>query len=254
MSHPGTRGSERTTAGRPPWMVRRTGGCAVKRPRRASVLVAAGCGPALALALALSGCSADDDTKASAADGPEPKVLAPGRPGETARTLTADEAKKARRDDSPNPADLAYVQMMIPHHQQALVMTDLAKRYADSGQVGRLAGRIAAAQRPEIGAMKGWLSSHGGDHEAGGHPHHDGEMPGMATAAELDRLRAARGARFDALFLRLMIAHHQGAVFMATEALSEGNNALVEEMASEVIAQQGAEIGRMRRIQAELTP
>ncbi|QIY60265.1 DUF305 domain-containing protein [Streptomyces sp. RPA4-5] len=233
-------------------MVRRTGGCAVKRPRRASVLVAAGCGPVLALALALSGCSADEDAKASAANGP--KVLAPGRPGETARTLTADEAKKARRDDSPNPADLAYVQMMIPHHQQALVMTDLAKRYADSGQVGRLAGRIAAAQRPEIGAMKGWLSSHGGDHEAGGHPHHDGEMPGMATAAELDRLRAARGARFDALFLRLMIAHHQGAVYMATEALSEGNNALVEEMASEVIAQQGAEIGRMRRIQAELTP
>ncbi|BCK66746.1 hypothetical protein Srufu_006990 [Streptomyces libani subsp. rufus] len=133
-------------------------------------------------------------------------------------------------------------------------MTDLAKRYADSGQVGRLAGRIAAAQGPEIGAMKGWLSSHGGDHEAGGHPHHDGEMPGMATADELDRLRAARGARFDALFLKLMTAHHQGAVFMATEVLSEGNNALVEEMASEVIAQQGAEVGRMRRIQAELTP
>ncbi|GFE12636.1 hypothetical protein Sgleb_06830 [Streptomyces glebosus] len=76
----------------------------------------------------------------------------------------------------------------------------------------------------------------------------------MATADELDRLRAARGARFDALFLKLMTAHHQGAVFMATEVLSEGNNALVEEMASEVIAQQGAEIGRMRRIQAELTP
>ncbi|WP_432142894.1 DUF305 domain-containing protein [Streptomyces sp. bgisy084] len=225
----------------------------MKRPRRASVLFAAGWGPVLALSLALSGCSAEDDAQASAAGGP--KVLAPGRPGETARTLTADEAKKARHDDSPNSADLAYVQMMIPHHQQALVMTDLAKRYADSGRTGRLAGRIAAAQEPEIGAMQGWLSSHGGDHAAGGgHSHHDGKMPGMATAAQLDRLRAARGAPFDALFLTLMIAHHQGAVSMATEVLSKGNNALVEEMASEVIAQQGAEIGRMRRIQAELTP
>ncbi|MFF3541476.1 DUF305 domain-containing protein [Streptomyces platensis] len=233
-------------------MVRRTGGCAVKRPRSVSALVTAGCGPVLALSLALSGCSAEDGAEASGAGGP--KVLAPGRPGESARTLTAEQAKKARRDDSPNSADLTYVRMMIPHHQQALVMTDLAKRYADSGQVGRLAGRIAAAQGPEIAAMKGWLSSHGGEHAAGGHSHHDGEMPGMATAAELHRLRAARGARFDALFLRLMITHHQGAVSMATEVLSEGDNALVEEMASEVIAQQGAEIGRMRRIRAELTP
>jgi uncharacterized protein (DUF305 family) len=71
-------------------------------------------------------------------------------------------------------------------------------------------------------------------------------MPGMATERQLDGLRAARGEDFDALFLRLMITHHQGAVTMAAEVLSEGNNVLVEEMASDVIAQQTSEINRMR--------
>ncbi|QZY19422.1 DUF305 domain-containing protein [Streptomyces decoyicus] len=219
----------------------------MKRPRRAIVLAAAGCG--LAISLALSGCSSADDAGANRA--PKPHVVAPGKPGEPAKTLTVDEARKARGDDSPNSADFGYVQMMIPHHRQALVMTGLAERYAHTEQVGRVADRIAAAQGPEIGAMEGWLSGFGGSRTEFGH-HHHGEMPGMATAAQLAQLRAARGEKFDALFLKLMIAHHQGAVSMATELLSEGRNTLAEEMANDVIAQQSAEIGRMRRMQRKL--
>ena len=216
----------------------------MKRPRRVIALTVAGLG--LATSLALSGCSSDDTPEASDAGGP--RVVAPGKPGEPAKTLTADEAKKARRDDSPNSADFAYVQMMIVHHRQALVMTGLAARHADDEQVSRVAERIAAAQRPEIGAMEGWLSRYGGPREQQGHQH--AEMPGMATASELDRLREARGKQFDALFLKLMIAHHNGAVTMATDALSEGNNVLVEEMANDVIAQQSAEIARMQKMRA----
>ncbi|MFG2828294.1 DUF305 domain-containing protein [Streptomyces sp. NPDC048434] len=219
---------------------------AVKRPRRVNVLVAAGCG--LAISLALNGCSSGDGTEATRAGAP--KVVAPGKPGEPAKTLTVDEARKARGEDSPNSADVDYVQMMIPHHQQALVMTGLAERYAHAGRVGRLAERIAAAQEPEIGAMEGWLSGFGGPRTVGGH-HHHGEMPGMATTAQLGQLRAARGEKFDALFLKLMIAHHQGAVSMATDLLSEGRNTLAQEMANDVIAQQSAEIGRMQRMRAD---
>ncbi|MEU9483330.1 DUF305 domain-containing protein [Streptomyces decoyicus] len=218
----------------------------MKRPRRAIVLAAAGCG--LAISLALSGCSSDDGAGAKSAAAPN--VVAPGKPGEPAKTLTVDEARKARGDDSPNSADFGYVQMMIPHHRQALVMTRLAKRYAHAEQVGRVAERIAAAQGPEIGAMEGWLSGFGGSPAKDGH-HHHGEMPGMATAAQLAQLRAARGEKFDALFLKLMIAHHQGAVSMATDLLSEGRNTLAQEMANDVIAQQSAEIGRMRRMQPD---
>lgn len=73
-------------------------------------------------------------------------------------------------------------------------------------------------------------------------------MPGMATDERLDALRAARGPAFDTLFLKLMITHHDGAVTMATEVLSEGNDTLVEEMANDVVAQQTAEIHRMREL------
>ncbi len=175
---------------------------------------------------------------------PGPSVVAPGRPGEPARTLSAAEAAAERPDDSPNGADFTYAQMMIVHHTQALTMTELARKQAGSDQVKRLADRIAAAQKPEIGAMQGWLDSHGGAKQHDGHQH--GTMPGMATEQQLAELRSARGKAFDALFLKLMITHHDGAVTMATDALTDGNNVAVEEMATDVIAQQTAEISRMR--------
>ncbi|MEU4800376.1 DUF305 domain-containing protein [Streptomyces sp. NPDC023327] len=205
--------------------------------------------------LALGGCSSGSGGGSASGGGreasPGPSVIAPGRPGETAKKLTAKEAAGRRADDdTPNAADFTYTQMMITHHGQALTMTRLVPRRAASGQVKRLASRIAAAQRPEIGAMKRWLKSHGGPrgHAGHGQGHDHAAMPGMATDAQLARLRAAKGKAFDRLFLKLMITHHDGAVTMATEVLSEGNNVQVEEMANEVVAQQTSEIGRMRQL------
>ncbi|MGE6734969.1 DUF305 domain-containing protein, partial [Streptomyces sp. NPDC059900] len=168
-------------------------------------------------------------------------------PGETAATMSAEEAAKKRADDdSPNSADFTYTQMMIKHHGQALTMTELAPKRAESTKVKRLADRIAASQRPEIGAMKGWLKNHGGAKKQPGHDH--GTMPGMATDGQLKQLRAAKGKTFDELFLKLMITHHNGAITMATDLLSDGNNIQVEEMANDVVAQQTAEISRMRKM------
>lgn len=213
--------------------------------RTASLTIAAA---TAALALALAGCDGQGGERADTGKGKGggPAVIAPGAPGESARTLSADEAAKAGDDDSPNSADRAYVRMMIQHHRQALVMTDLAADRAGSGKLRRFAERIAAGQRPEIDAMKGWLTTHGGG-RADGHEGH-GAMPGMATPEQLDALRAAKGADFDRLFLKLMIAHHRGAVAMATDVLAKGNNVRVEEMAGDVIAQQSSEIRRMRRL------
>jgi uncharacterized protein (DUF305 family) len=202
------------------------------------------------VALAVSGCDSGADAlgKKSASG---PSVIAPGKPGEPARTLSAEDAAKEMPDDSPNAADFEYVQMMIIHHGQALEMTELAAHQAKSDSVKRIASRIAASQGPEIDAMKGWLKNHGGTrHTRGGagsgHNHDHAAMPGMATEAQLKQLRAARGAAFDELFLKLMITHHDGAITMATSVLSDGNNVQVEEMANDVIAQQTSEISRMR--------
>ncbi|MFG1671127.1 DUF305 domain-containing protein [Streptomyces sp. Y7] len=192
--------------------------------------------------LALAGCD-DSEAKSPARGGPS--VIVPGKPGESNRMLSAEEAAEQRaEDDSPNSADVDYARMMIAHHAQALEMTELAPSRAESEKVTKLAERIAAAQGPEIAAMKGWLKTHGKAEHGDGHEHVS--MPGMATEAQLEKLRAARGKAFDQLFLTLMITHHDGAVTMATDVKGQGNNIRVEEMADEVIAQQTSEIARMR--------
>ncbi|MEU2390887.1 DUF305 domain-containing protein [Streptomyces sp. NPDC007369] len=218
--------------------------------------------------LALSGCRGGPGG-AGEADGPP--VIAPGRPGEKARTLSPGEAARSRPDDSPNAADRSYVQRMVEHHRQALDMSALAPDRASADGVKRLAERIAAAQRPEIAVMEAWLARHpapAASPTAGGHGHgngngtgtghgsgnpHDtahgtthGDMPGMATEQQMKDLAGARGTDFDRLFLTLMTAHHQGALKMAGEVLAGGNNTAVEEMANEVVATQSAEIHRMR--------
>lgn len=202
----------------------------------------------LALTLALGACdsgpSSDADAKSVKATGPS--VIAPGLPGEAARTLSPEEAKAQLPDDSPNSADLAYARMMIEHHAQAIEITELVPQRAESRPVKLLAERIAAAQRPEISAMQGWLKDNGGDDKATGHAHEP--MPGMATEAQLAKLRAAKGKAFDELFLTVMITHHEGAVTMATDVKGQGNNVRIEEMADDVIAQQTTEINRMREM------
>ncbi|MDQ0711559.1 uncharacterized protein (DUF305 family) [Streptomyces luteogriseus] len=211
--------------------------------RRASRASAVTTGLVALAVLAAGGCDSGPDRKPAAADGPA--VIAPGEPGEANRTLSAEEAAERRSEnDSPNSADVSYVRMMIEHHAQALVMTELAPGRAESKDVKRIAERIAAGQKPEIEAMKGWLKSYGKPLKAERHEH--ATMPGMATQAQLKKLRAADGKAFDRLFLALMTTHHQGAITMATDVKGQGNNIRVEEMADEVIAQQTSEITRMR--------
>ncbi|MCE7081224.1 DUF305 domain-containing protein [Streptomyces sp. ST2-7A] len=214
----------------------------------------------------LTACTADSAAgaaEAAAGDDP-PSVIAPGRPGEEARTLSPEEAGKAAEElrDEPVAADFAFMEMMAVHHAQALEMTALAERYADHERVRGLAGRISVAQEPEIAVMEAWLEEHAdsparpddhGDHGAGGHDHHDhSDMPGMATPEQLADLEGARGAEFDRLFLDLMIVHHEGAVVMSADVLAQTGDMAVRELAAEIAAQQNAEIGRMRNLREDL--
>ncbi|MEU4008321.1 DUF305 domain-containing protein [Streptomyces pseudogriseolus] len=214
--------------------------------RRVPRLSAVAAGLTALAVFGLVGCdSGGDDTRSAPASGPS--VIAPGAPGEENRTLSAEDAERERReDDSPNAADVSYARMMILHHTQALEMTELAPGRAESSKVVKLAERIATAQKPEIGAMKGWLRTHGKTEQDAGHGHEHAAMPGMATEAQLRQLRAAEGPAFDHLFLTLMITHHQGAVTMATDVKGQGNNIQIEEMADDTVAQQTSEINRMR--------
>ncbi|MFI0980488.1 DUF305 domain-containing protein [Streptomyces sp. NPDC021093] len=206
---------------------------------------------AVAALLALSACDGAPEEDGRARAGGDAVVVAPGKPGEPGRTLSADEARRAAPVDRPNSADFDYAEMMIAHHTQALVMTGLVPSRAASQGVRQIADRIAAAQRPEIGTMRGWQKRNGADGRPRT-PHDHGAMAGMATEKQLADLGAARGTAFDRLFLQLMITHHKGALTMAGDALSDGNDLTVEEWATELVAQQTTEINRMARMLKEL--
>jgi uncharacterized protein (DUF305 family) len=209
-------------------------------------------GTALVLCLAsggLAGCTGGDDRPSAAA--PSGSVIVPGRPGEPNKTVPATRGTVT----PPGAADIRFVQMMVPHHEQALEMAALAPGQAANAKVKALADRIDAAQTAEISAMQSWLRRHArqaqGGHDGGGHgagPAAPMQMPGMATPQQMAQLKAATGANFDRLFLTLMITHHQGALTMANEELVKGTDVLIREMAQEVIVTQAAEINRMRAL------
>jgi uncharacterized protein (DUF305 family) len=207
----------------------------------------------LAVIVALSGCGGGEQQPKATPGvvGSGAPVIVPGRPGEPARTATPGQTVDAGVR-AANAADVRFMQMMVPHHEQALEMTALAKDRASDDKVRTLAGRIDAAQGPEISAMQSWLRSHGQSTTGGGHDHggHGAvmRMPGMATPEQMARLKAASGKEFDRLFLELMIAHHRGAVSMADEVLQKGADVIVNRMALDVNAGQNAEIQRMRAL------
>ncbi|MFC6288469.1 DUF305 domain-containing protein [Nocardioides sp. GCM10027113] len=221
----------------------------VRVPRPVRSVVAAG-----TVLVALAACSGPADDPATGAEaGREAPVVQPGGPGEPTALIDPADVDP---EDPWNHADVAFMQMMIWHHAQALEMSDLAADRAGSPQVRALAERIRAAQGPEIMSMAAWLDERGmevpradqdaesWDHAAHGH---DG-MAGMLTDAEMEQLAAASGSEFDRLFLEGMIGHHEGALEMADHVTVEGEDFRVSELAADVSVSQAAEIGRMEEL------
>lgn len=178
----------------------------------------------------------------------------------TADTVATSAGANQAAVPTGSATDVAFAQSMIPHHQQAVEMADLALSGGSgaSDQVRRLARQIKAAQDPEMQQMTKWLQGWGaptampgttdGSGMAGmdhsGHDMGGMSVSGMMTADQMTRLRQARGPRFDQLWLSMMIDHHQGAIAMAEQARSSGN-VLVRVMADGIIAAQREEIGAM---------
>jgi uncharacterized protein (DUF305 family) len=136
--------------------------------------------------------------------------------------------------------------MMIPHHEQAVEMADLALANGAGTDVTRLATQIKAAQGPEIATMEGWLTAWGASDDMGMDHAAMGHMPGMMSGDDLKALAAAKGSAFDDLWLRMMVAHHEGALTMAQDVLSTTQDPQVRTLAEAVVAGQTAEIATMK--------
>lgn len=150
-------------------------------------------------------------------------------------------------------ADIAFMQDMMAHHAQAVVMSAMVPGRSSRRDLGTLAERITVSQRGEIGIMKQWLRDHGASvPDSGGHMHAGmAMMPGMLSAEQLDQLRAASGTEFERLYLQFMIHHHGGAIVMVDKLFAThgaGQDDFIFKFASDVAADQESEIARMERM------
>ena len=198
-----------------------------------TTLIGAGAVAALAI---LTGCSSSNEPEHPASHSMSPSATAPG--------MTA--AAEAHND-----ADVTFAQQMIPHHTQAIEMSDtlLAKQGIDP-RVTELANQVKAAQGPEIQQMQGWLTQWGTapTPPMSGH----GDMSGMMSEQDMTALKDAAGVDAAKLFLTQMISHHEGAITMAQTEIKDGQYPAAVELAHAIVTAQQREIDTMNGILASL--
>lgn len=189
----------------------------------------------IAAGLTLSGCA------------PSPSEPNTAPASTTTASITGSETPGASAPAAAtehNEADTMFAQMMLPHHEQAITMSEmmLAKGTSIDSSIRDLATDIKAAQGPEIEKMNDWLSlwNEPTSAEMMGH-----SMEGMLGDEELAALDAAQGPEATHLFLTQMIGHHKGAVQMAEDAIADGSNPEVIALATSVVKDQQAEIKAM---------
>ena len=151
-----------------------------------------------------------------------------------------------------NQADITFAQDMIEHHVQAIAMSKMAVQRAGSPEVKNLAAGIQANQQSEIDQMSSWLHAWkapvpstngpmaGMDHDA------TGAMPGMMTSDQMRQLKMVPSDKFDQMFLRMMIAHHKGAITLARSELNGGQDTEARQLAQRIIDTQQREISEMQ--------
>ena len=183
----------------------------------------------------------------------QPPIIQPNIPGIESKNLTPEQATDIA-NTLYTSADVNFMQGMIIHHNQAIVMSNLVDGRTNSPAIIDLAGRIKVSQDDEINFMENWLKERDEMTHSRHHTHHS--MKGMATKEQLEELAASLGNSFDQLFLELMVAHHDGAIEMVSE-LSKFRGAaydpVMNEFVSDLVNDQAVEIERMNILLTEIS-
>lgn len=174
-------------------------------------------------------------------------LAACGSSDSTADAPVAADTTQVAANASFNDADVTFAQDMIPHHSQAVEMATLALDRSENPAILDLAARIQQAQDPEIEEMRTWLTSwempEMKDDMAGM------AMNGMMSDDDMAALTNATGPEFDAMFVTMMIQHHDGAIAMAKSLIEDGSDPQVRALAEGVITAQEAEIAEMEALE-----
>ena len=190
--------------------------------------------------------------------------------GTTGYALASDPAP------ATDSAEAGFARDMRDHHRQAVEMADILRDRTTDPEIRYLAFDVANTQQAQVGMMMGWLSQwglnqpddsqqqmawmsgNGSGHEMGSGEHMtssmllpDGRMPGMATSADIEKLRTLRGTDAEVLWLRLMVAHHRGGIDMAQAALDLVEDASEKNLAQGIVESQTSEIEYMNALLAK---
>ncbi len=164
---------------------------------------------------------------------------------ETSHGDHGDHSDHSETMETMGETETMFATMMIPHHQQAIDMSELALSNSTNQDVRKLAQQIIDAQAHEIEQMQAWIDGHG--HEV----HGDHEMAGMASEEDMAKLATLESPEFDELFLNLMIVHHEGALAMVS-MLEGTDKPEAKELAQHIVEVQKAEIALMNQLLQQL--
>jgi uncharacterized protein (DUF305 family) len=188
-----------------------------------------------------------------------PVIVQPGAPGQPTKILPANTTAKL---PPLSPKDVEFMQGMIHHHSQAVEMTAMIEDRTKNIGVRKIGAKISQSQSDEINMMKRWLKVRGEKTEmvmpemsnmkGMDHSKHTSMlMPGMLTPKQMEALRTSTGAKFDELFLKGMIQHHEGALVMVKDLFDTagaGQDAEIFNFASDVDTGQRGEIKIMQEM------
>ena len=183
-------------------------------------------------------------------------IILPGAPGENSKLIDPEAASNIAITTYVD-ADVNFLQGMIIHHQQAIVMSNMADKRTNNKTIVDLANRIDASQEDEISFMKNWLNLRDEDISLNHSDHHMHiGMAGMASDSQLKELENSDSTDFDRLFLQLMISHHDGALKMVKDLKEYPGSAydpILNEFISDLVNDQSVEIERMNGIAVNLS-
>ncbi|AKV58689.1 DUF305 domain-containing protein [Corynebacterium riegelii] len=215
---------------------------------------------AVASTLALAACG--ETTESDNTDATTSTTSTATTTAETTETTTATTEADGEISADHNDADIMFAQMMIPHHQQAVEMSEmLLVKEGIPAQAVEFAQGVIDAQGPEIDRMNTMLEAWGQppvtdsggmgimDEMGGGMDHGEmGGMSGMMSQEDMTALEEAQGTEAARLYLEQMTAHHEGAVDMARDEVADGQNPQAIALAEQVIEDQEAEIAQMQQM------
>jgi uncharacterized protein (DUF305 family) len=211
----------------------------------------------LAMMAALCACGRASDqatgqaATAGKAQAESPAIVQPGAPGQASTVVSK---VPAFHDNNYTDADVKFMQGMIHHHNQALLMVAMISTHTKTPELQAMGQKIQLSQSGEIESMKEWLTARKQEvpmimPDGSAHTGHGdvAPMPGMLTPAQMKALDAARAGKFDELFLTGMIQHHKGALKMVADLREAGGGKEpnIGDFLNEVDNDQRMEIVRM---------